>query len=267
MILYLEKMYRLIVFLMLLISFPLVGQEIPGKSSTLVTDYTNTLSPEEKQALERRLVAFNDTSSTQIAVVMIQTLDGYPLEDYAFQLAEKWGIGRKGKNNGILILVAVQDRKVRIEVGYGLEAVVPDALAKRIVEKEIKPAFKQGNYYEGLDRAAGTLMGLAAGEFTAEQYGGGEKRFPGFLVFIILAIIFAVIFSKFRSVRRYAHTNHIPFWIAWGLMNAAASRSSGRWSDFSSGSGSFGGWGGSGGGGFGGFGGGSFGGGGASGSW
>lgn len=262
-----SKLYTILLFFVTLAPAIIQAQEFPARATTLVTDYTNTLTEEQKNALENKLIAFNDSTSTQIAIVVLSTLDGYPIDDYARRLAEEWGIGQKNKNNGALILVALKDRKVTIQVGYGLEPVIPDALAKRIIEKDIKPYFKENAYYEGLDKATSTMISLAKGEFKADQYmQKKEKPFPSFIVLIILGIIFIVFFSKYRAVKSYSTLNHISFWAAWALLNAASNRHRGRWGDFSSGSGGFGG-GGSGGGGFSGFGGGSFGGGGASGNW
>jgi uncharacterized protein len=208
-------------------------------------------------------VAYNDSTSTQIAVVMLSSLDGYPIEDYAFELGERWGVGQKGKNNGVVVLIAKDDRKVFIATGYGMEGVMPDGLVKRIVETDIKPAFRAGDYYGGIDRATDSMIRLAAGEYQAEPQGQKDKPPP--VLFIILFILFMTLFMIFkaRSVRNYANVNSIPFWTAWMLLNQARKSHRGTWGGFSGG----GGWSGGGGGGFGGFGGGSFGGGGAGGSW
>lgn len=245
------------------------AQEYPEKTNKLVNDYASLLNSEQNQALEYSLDTFSKAHLTQIAVVIMETVGDYPIEDYTVGLAQKWGVGVKGKNNGILLLVALKDRKLWIATGYGAEGAVTDALARRIIEKEIKPYFKQGEYFQGLVQGTATIMSYMRGEFTADDYvKGSGGKFPSFMVYIILGIIFIVIYSKFAGVRGYARTNSVPFWVAWGLMNAASGRSRGRWSDFSSGSGSFGGFNsGNSGGGFGGFGGGSFGGGGAGGSW
>jgi uncharacterized protein len=119
---------------------------------TLVTDVAGVLTPEQKQALENKLVAIDDSSSNQIAVVIIPSLDGYPKEEYATKLFRDWGIGNKKTNNGILLLIAINDREIRIEVGYGLEGAIPDITALNIIDNDIKPAFKVGNYYEGIDQ-------------------------------------------------------------------------------------------------------------------
>lgn len=255
-----KKLFIFFVFCSL--SMLSIADDFPEKSNTLVTDYTQLLSPSEIQTLESKLVAFNDSTSTQIAVVIIRSTGGYNINDYTAQLGNKWGIGKKQKNNGILILVAKEDRKVSIQVGYGLEAVVTDALSKRIIEKEIRPNFKQGNYFEGLERATDVIISLTKGEFTADEYAKNEQGIPWFFFLIFGLIFLIVIFHKAKSVNQYASTNNLSFWAAWALMNAASNRSSGSWGNFSSGSGNFGG-----GSSFGGFGGGSFGGGGASGSW
>lgn len=244
------------IFFLLFFSYS-YSQQLPQQANPprLVTDFTNTLQNQELEVLENKLLAFNDTSSTQIAIVILSSLEGYPISDYAIQLAEEWGIGQKEKDNGVLILVAKEDREVFIAVGYGLEGSIPDALAKRIIEQNIKPNFREGAYYQGLDEATNVLIQLSSGEYSAEKNPNSEKT-PLSVFFILGLIFFLVLFSKMRSVRNYAGVNHIPFWTALLLMNSGRSQHRGSWSSFSSGSG-----------GFGGFGGGSFGGGGAGGSW
>ena len=115
------------------------AQNVLAKPSnpTLVTDMAGLLSPEEKQALERKLVAIDDSSSNQIAVVILPTLEGNPIEEYATKLFRQWGIGNKKTNNGILLLIAVQDKKIRIEVGYGLEGAIPDITSINIIAQII----------------------------------------------------------------------------------------------------------------------------------
>jgi uncharacterized protein len=167
----------------------------------------------------------------------------------------------------VLILVAKEDRKMWITTGHGIEGVLPDVLCKRVVEKDIVPNFKAGNFYQGLDQATSSLMSIVKGEFTADEYMKHRKRnqnVPWFPFVLFFFIFLVVIFSKVSKTRNYARTNNLGFWAAWALLNAASARSRGSWGGFSGG----GGWGsGGGGGGFGGFGGGSSGGGGAGGSW
>ena len=166
------------VLLLLFSAFGLKAQdEFPQRPEPprLVNDLAGMLSGGEQQQLEAKLVQFGEQTSTQIAIVTVPTLSGYDRADYAYRLAEKWGVGQKGKNNGILILVkpktANEKGEIFVAVGYGLEAVVPDAIAHRtIVNTEILPAFKVGDYFGGLDRATTVLMSLTSGEFTADQY-------------------------------------------------------------------------------------------------
>lgn len=144
-----------------LLAIASLAQNVLPKSNAFVTDRANVLSRDEIQLLERRLKALNDSTSNQIAVVLIPSLDGQNLEDYANKLFRTWGIGQKKKNNGVLILAAMKDHKIRIEVGYGLEDAIPNSAAATIIEKDIKPAFKNGNYFNGLENAVVDL-GIAA---------------------------------------------------------------------------------------------------------
>ena len=238
----------------------------PANQDQLVFQYTNFLSKDQAANLDRKLVNFARESSNRIAIVAVDTLCGYPPSDFAFQLGQAWGLGKKGIDNGVLILVkpngVAGDRHVFIAVGYGLEGAIPDLIAHRIVDEEILPRFREGDYYGGMDNATDVLMGLAKGEIDANSY--GEEPVPWVPILAMLAFFVFIGISVMRRTNKYAKVNGIDFWAAWALMNAANSRHSGRWGGFSGGGG--GGFGG-GGGGFGGFGGGGFGGGGAGGSW
>jgi uncharacterized protein len=242
------------------------SQDFPQKPypPKIVNDFAGLLSAQEQQALESKLVQFSNETSTQIAIVVVKSLNGYDPSQYAFELGDKWGIGQKGKNNGLLILVkpktSAEKGEVFIATGYGLEGAVPDALAKRIVNNDILPFFRQDQYYHGLDSAVNTIMGLTRGEFTADQYTKKTQGAEPFSIVIIIIIVIVVsIISRFRQARHYAIGHNLPFWIALGMLSNQSKSSSGGFGSFTSGSGGFGG--------FGGFGGGSFGGGGAGGSW
>ena len=246
-----------------LFSFSLfASDDFPPRSNRLVTDYSGTLSSAEQEQLESKLVGFNNTTSTQIAVVIMKSIGGYEVGDYAVQLGNKWGIGQKGKNNGILVLLAMESHDVSIQIGYGLEGAAPDVIASRIIRNEMVPYFKQGDFYTGLDKGTDALMSAVKGEYTADEKVRGQK-FPWFIIFIIFFIIVISMGAQVSRTRNYSRINHIPFWTAWFLLSQARGKQRGSWGNFSSGRGGFGG----GGGGFGGFGGGGFGGGGASGSW
>lgn len=233
----------------------------------LVWNYVGTgfLSVDEEQRLNTKLGNFARETSNQVLVLVVDTLCGYPESDLAFLVGEKWGIGKAEFDNGIVILVkptgAPGQRKVFIATGYGLEAVIPDLTAKRVVDREIIPRFKQGEYFDGIDAATDVLMGLAKGEFNAKSY--GKKSFPWPLFVLIGIFIVAMVLSMRNRVRRYARTNSVDFWTAWWLLSQMDRKHRGSWGGFTGG----GGFGGGGGGGFGGFGGGGFGGGGAGGSW
>lgn len=261
-------MKNIIRLILLLLPFLAVGDDFPARSSTLVTDYAEILTPEQRTQLEKKLVTFNDSTSSQLAVVIMRSTGSYEIAEYAVQLYNKWGIGQAKTNNGVLLLIAIEDRKVFINTGYGMEGVLPDALCKRIIERDIKPKFKTGDFFGGIDAATTSIIGITKGEYTADDFAKkkqpkGGILFPLLLCIIIVALVF---FAKARQTSNYARMNNLSFWAAWALLNAAANRNHGSWNNFSGG----GGWGGSGfggGGGFGGFGGGMSGGGGAGGSW
>jgi uncharacterized protein len=245
------------------------GQDIPERPEPprLVNDLAGILDPGDAARLEQKLVAFNDSTSTQIAVVIVKSLNGYDMNDLAQRIGEKWGVGQKGTNNGIVVLVkpkiGQESGKACIQTGYGLESVLPDITCKKIVENEMIPEFRNGDYYSGLDKGISMIMAISRGEFSAAQYNKKNKTSPyGMLIPIIIII---VVILLIRSNRGGPHSvgKNLPFWTAlWLLGSMGGSGRGGNWGNFQSGGGSFGG-----GGGFGGFGGGSFGGGGAGGSW
>jgi len=256
-----------LIFIFILGNLHLQSQDIPDppQPPRLVNDFAGVLTSDQVNALESKLVSFNDSTSTQIAVVIVKSLNGYDKNDYAQRLGQKWGIGQKGKKNGIVILVKPkypqEKGEVSIQTGYGLEGVLPDITCKRIIENEMTPSFRQGDYYSGINKATSTIISITKGEFTADQYNKkkGKSNPIGMLIpFIVIAAIFIMI----RGSRGRTHSvgKDLPFWTALFLLGSMGRGGhSGSWSDFSSGGG--------GGGGFGGFGGGSFGGGGAGGSW
>jgi len=243
---------------------------IPAKPNPprLVNDYAQLISPQTETMLESTLVNFNDTTSTQIAIVTVNDLCGNEAGPFAFELGEKWGVGNARFDNGVVILVKAKVGNERGQVfiapGYGLEGALPDAIAKRIIEREMIPFFKKGDYEQGVLRAAMVIMDITGGEYSAEHYNRGQQGKKGSILpfFVILFFVFAMFVGVFGRARKYARTNDIGLWSALWLMGSMSGRHGGHYNNFRSGGGSFGG-----GGGFGGFGGGSFGGGGAGGSW
>ncbi len=248
-----------------------MGQDFPEPQvpPKLVNDFAGMLTRQEINALEQKLVAFDDTTSTQISIITVNDLMGYDKADYAQRLAELWGIGRQGSDNGVLILVKPKtfssQGQVQITTGYGLEGAIPDIVCGEIVDYEILPEFRKGNYYEGLDKATSTLMSLASGEFTAGDYrkGGDIGELVPLIVFIIIIMVILFMRSSGGSNQKHISRKGLPLWVLMSMMNSGGNKHSGSWGGFSGG----GGFGGGSGGGFGGFGGGSFGGGGAGGSW
>lgn len=226
----------------------------PSGKQTLVNDFAGVLTADQKQALENKLVEFDDSSSTQIAVVIVPDLGNYDISDYAVKLGRAWGVGGKEFSNGVVLVISTGNRKLFIATGYGVEGALPDVTAKHIIDQEIVPNFKGGDYYGGIDAGVDAIIKATRGEYKAPE-GYNKKRIgPGkVFLMIILVIIFLSLFSggggggSFMSRRGFRGFTGPIFFPGGG-----------------------GGWGGGGGGssgGFGGFGGGSFGGGGASGSW
>jgi len=263
-------MFKKIFFFFVLLSVGLTAfaQNFPEKSNTLVTDYTNTLSALDKQSLEDKLVAFDDSSSTQIAIVLIKSVGDYDINEYGTQLGRKWGIGQKGKNNGLLILAAIDDHKVTIQTGYGVEGAVPDITTHEIIQNDIIPRFKQNDYYGGLNAATDDIIKYTKGEYKSDKKPTDNDSGGGGSALVIIIIIVVVLILIFRNRGGGGQIiggrgGASPFW--WFLAGdilGGSGRGGGGW-----GGGGGGGFGGGGGGGFGGFGGGSFGGGGSSGSW
>ena len=264
-----KRMKKQILSLLVVLALATASFALPQKpkQERLVNDYANVLNDGEERALEQKLVRFDSQTSTQIAFVSLKDLEGMSAIEMATRIMEKWGVGG-AKDNGIVIVFKPKtvDSKgqIAITTGYGVEHLVTDALAKKVVEYDCIPFFKQGQIYEGIDNGTNVLMGLTKGEFTGSQYlekrrsENKSSRSGGFFGIIIIIYIISRLSRARRVGGLSSHGSSLPFWLLLGM--SGGSRGSG-FSDFSSGSGSFGG------GGFGGFGGGMGGGGGASGSW
>lgn len=233
----------------------------------LVNDAAGVLSAEQVEILEHKLVALDDSTSNQIAVVLIKSLGDYAIEDYAVKLFRAWGIGNKKTNNGVLIIAAIDDRKMWIEVGYGLEGAIPDITAASIYRNEMVPEFKQQNYYRGIDKAIDALSKAAVGEYKIkkERKGNGNGKSGAGSIFTFLFIVAIVILALARrggggggwgGGRRSGFGNIAEAVILSSLLNGGRGGGGSGWGGGSDS-----------GGGFGGFGGGDAGGGGAGGSW
>jgi len=242
------------------------AQNVPPKPvpPRLVNDFANMLMPAQVDALEQKLDAYNDSTSTQIVVAIVETVGDYGMVDYAVKLGRTWGVGGKQFNNGVVVLIAKNDHKAFIATGYGMEGPLPDATCKEIVDNDIIPNFKKEDYYDGLDKATDDIIAAAAGEYKAPSKApnGGAAGAVFFIIFILI-VLFVIFISRGGGGgggNTYSRRGIGPFlggMIAGNILGGGGGFGGGRG----------GGFGGGGGGGFGGFGGGSFGGGGAGGSW
>lgn len=227
-------------------------------------------NPQTLFELERSLQAFSDSTSNQITLVITNSLQGYEANRFATEIGQRWGVGQKEFDNGVVILLIPkelsEDRKghVYIATGYGLEGVIPDAIAKRVVQYEMIPRFKKGDYDGGIIAAVGVLKSLSKKEYNSKQYLAKHKEHElgwGFIpIFFLFAFIVIFVINRAQK-SQYTPGKDLPFWTALLLASAAGGSHNGTWNHFRGSTGSFGG------GGFGGFGGGGFGGGGAGGSW
>ncbi len=243
------------------------GYKIPEKPSfqTSVYDYVNLLTKEQKTNLENKLVRYSDTTSTQIVVAIIASTEGENIAYLAANWGEKWGIGDAAKDNGILVLLAKNDRKITIQSGKGVEEFLTDFESKRIIDRIIIPEFKKGDFYSGLDLGSDYIFRTLQGEFKGSRKNDNEGKFPfGVIIFVVIIIIIIISASKGNNNggRNYRKQSTLEDIFDTIILTNAGRRSGGFGGGFggSSGGGGFGGFGG-------GFGGGSFGGGGASGSW
>jgi uncharacterized protein len=260
-------MKRLLLLLAALLAFcasPSLAQTFPKLTGRVVDD-AHLLSPQQAAALDGKLAALEAQSQRQMVVVTLPTLDGYEIEDYGYRLGRAWGIGDKQRNDGLLLIVAPTERKVRIEAGYGLEGIITDALSSVIISREIVPRFKAGDYAGGIAAASDQLIAqLQLPEDEARKVAQAAKKPKGpqfdlgTVIFLLIFFFFFVL--PFLRAMRGGGRRH-------GGMPGVMIFPTGGWGDGSDWGGGGGGsdWGG-GGGGFGG-GGGSFGGGGSSGSW
>ncbi len=273
-----------VLVLAILVGLAVAQQPVPPFTAFL-TDLTDTLEPDQRETLETELRAFEQRKGGQIAVLIVPTTQPEAIEQYALRVAETWSLGRKGVDDGVLFLVAKDDRAMRIEVGYGLEGVIPDAVAKRIISEIVAPYFTQGDFYGGVDAGVNRLIRLIDGEplppprVRDPGWSGFEGLLPVLVVgTIVLGAILRGLFGRLVGASITGGLGGLFVWIIVGSLLAgvliavvaflftlimAAPMGRGGYGGLG---GLMGGGGGLGGG-FGGGGGGSFGGGGASGRW
>lgn len=259
------KKYISILIAVLFVQLAFGQFDIPKKPElqTSVYDYANVLSGNQKVSLEHKLISYSDSTSTQIVLITIESLKGEDINILAANWGHEWGVGQEKEDNGIIVLLAKEDRKIAIQAGYGIEHLLTDALSKRIIEQVVIPEFRKGDYYAGLDKGTYAVFEVLNGEYknNAPQK-KGSSGFPSGVIIVVIFVVLMVIFSK-KNKGGGNNGNRGGGNNATNILAAILLSSAGR-GGFGGGSsgGSFGG------GGFGGgFGGGGFGGGGASGGW
>jgi len=238
----------IILLLLLAFAFPIFPTDFP-KLKGRVNDYANILDKEQEMTLDYLLKDIETKTASQFVILIITSLEGETIEDYSIRLTEQkdWKIGQKGLDNGVILLIAMKERKLRIEVGYGLEGALTDLKCSYIIRRLIVPSFKKGNYYQGILRGAATITGIISKESDIspeelkrfKQKGGDSTG--GSIAFIIFLLIFFIIpmFSKGKKGRGSS--------IFWGGGGFGGGSSGGGFGGFSGGGGSFGGGGASGG--------------------
>jgi uncharacterized protein len=222
-----------------------------------VNDHAGLLSPSSRQALEEKLAVYEQATGHQFGLLTVPTLDGDPIEDFSIRVVEKWKLGAKGRDDGLLMIIAVNDRKMRIEVGYGLEGEVTDAFSAQVLREVLTPAFRAGSYAAGIDRAFQLLMAKAEGIAVGPARETRTEKVSSFVPLVVFFVIGLLVLSRFFGGggggggrrRRGGGVLFLPGGFGGG----------GGGGFFGGGGGGGGGWGGGGGGGFGG--------GGASGDW
>ena len=172
----------------------MAAPEFPPLSGRVV-DQAGLLSAADTEQLTRRLAALEQTTSNQLVVVILKDLQGYAIEDYGYQLGRHWGIGQAKLNNGVLLIVAPKERKVRIEVGYGLEGDLPDAIAHQIIQREILPRFKQQDYTGGINKGVDAIIAAIQGSYRAEAGQHSEDRLET-VKHLFMLVIFGIVFGE-----------------------------------------------------------------------
>ncbi len=223
------------------------AEVMPPKPQRHFNDYAGVTSRETQEQLNRRLEDLEKTNSAQVVVAIFRKMQSdSSIEDYTQRVAQNWGVGQKDKNNGAVLFVFVEDRKMFLQVGYGLEGALPDATAKNITEFRIKPHFRNGDYNAGLRAGVDSIIQAVRGEYRATAR--GQQRPPSWIPFVVLLLIIIVIGSTKRRRGWLYHGSGRHGWggpIIWtgggGGWGGGGSSGGGGWGGFSGGGGSFGG--------------------------
>jgi uncharacterized protein len=237
--------YRLFfgVLLFFLSAAPLQALQLPPAPNRYVSDFAGLLTEPQRHTLEQMLAQFERETSNQILVVTVPDLQGETVEEFSMRLAERWKPGHQGRDNGVILLVAPRERKVRIEVGYGLEGALTDALSKSILEDEILPVFKRGDFYGGIQQGVLALAAATRGEYSPMPAKSGRSGSSLPVGFFLAVIFFIVWYRVFRRGRGYGLGRNgwyvAPFFL--GGSSHGGGGGGGGSSGFSGGGGSFGG--------------------------
>lgn len=167
-----------------------IALQVPDRPTGYVNDYAGLLSEGTRQGLEAKLAEFEKETSNQVVVAIFPGLEGEVLEDFSIRLAEKWKVGQKGRDNGVILLVFKNNRKLRIEVGYGLEGALPDALASQIIHREIVPAFKQADFDKGVEAGVNAIISATRGEHKALPGSGTRSQEKASIAFVLMVLYF-----------------------------------------------------------------------------
>lgn len=226
----------------LLLTVGVFAQKFPARPENFVNDYAGMLKPDEAASLNRMLRAYEDSTSNQIVVAIFPNAQGDAVEDFTIRLAEAWKVGQKGRDNGVIMAVFQAERKVRIEVGYGLEDKIPDAIAIQIYRRFVLPRFREGNYYRGIHDGLVALMASASGKYKGlKKKSKRKRRFP--LIFLLIWLIPWFLIGRRRRGWTAGSRGLGPFF--WGGMGGFGGGFGGGGSfsggGFSAGGGSFGG--------------------------
>jgi len=249
-----KRLFLILVICFSLLSIQAQENKLPEnpRNETAIYDDAELLNESQRSYIEQKLINYADSTSTQIVVTTVHSLNGQNVNLFAAEWAHKWGIGQADKDNGVLFLVAKEDRKMAIQVGYGLEHLLTDAMSRRIIEVVVAPYFKKGDYYSGIDAGTTSMMEVLSGEYQNDESNSNSKAIS-FFIFIVFFILVVIILSKANknsgnnSGRGYTSRGSGPIIFGGGSGGSSGGFGSGGFS--------------------GGFGGGGFGGGGASGGW
>ena len=229
-----RPLYLGLCLLLLCTSLALAAPKFPKLTGRVVDD-AMVLSPEVEAALDRKLAAYEKGTTNQVVVVTVPTLQGQTIEEYGYQLGRAWGIGQKGKNNGALLIVAPEDRKVRIEVGYGLEGQLTDASTSQIIQNIILPDFRNNHIEAGISEGTDAILAVLGGKSIEDMGAGGPLTDPEVIIIVLLIIVFCI---RYPTLAWFIFSN-----LPSSSFRGGSSGIGGGWGSggFSGGGGSFGG--------------------------